>query len=130
MNKQNFHTRGRHGKKASLNEDWALLSCSVHGHKEDFVISWDLCYDTDASLISRLFVEDKGAIMPLEITQKQLLQALTQQAISWFGEEQARDLQAQLEERAAYLWLLSQHLPDREQEPDFLCSLAHDGKEG
>lgn len=68
--------------------------------------------------------------MPLEITQKQLLQALTQQAISWFGEEQARDLQAQLEERAAYLWLLSQHLPDREQEPDFLCSLAHDGKEG
>lgn len=68
--------------------------------------------------------------MPLEITQKQLVQALAQQAITWFGEEQARDLHAQLEERAAYLWLLSQHLPKREQEPDFLCSLAHNGGEG
>ncbi|GHP01079.1 hypothetical protein KSF_111260 [Reticulibacter mediterranei] len=67
--------------------------------------------------------------MPLNITQKQLMQILTQQAIIWFGEEQARDLHAQLEERAAHLWLLSQHQPDREQEPDFLCSLAHNEKE-
>jgi citrate synthase len=67
--------------------------------------------------------------MPLEITQKQLMQVLTQQAIIWFGEEQARDLHAQLEERAAYLWLLSQHLPNREQEPDFLCSIAHNLRE-
>ncbi|HEU5374286.1 MAG TPA: hypothetical protein VFV38_02520 [Ktedonobacteraceae bacterium] len=68
--------------------------------------------------------------MPLEITQKQLLQALTQQAIDWFGEEQARDLHAQLEERAVYLWLLCQHLPNREQELDFLCSHAYNGEEG
>jgi hypothetical protein len=67
--------------------------------------------------------------MPLKITQEQLMQALTQQAIIWFGEERARDLRAQIEERAAYLWLLSQRQPDREQEPDFLCTLAYNGKE-
>lgn len=99
-------------------------------HKEDFVIPWDLCYDTGGNLTHRPRVGDKGAIMPLDITQKQWLQALTQQAINWFGEEQARDLHTQLEERAAYLWLLSQHLPDREQEPDFLCSLTHNREEG
>ncbi len=99
-------------------------------HKEDFVMYWDLCYDTGGNLTRRPLVGDKGAIMPLEISQKQLLQALTQQAINWFGEEQARDLHAQLEERTAYLWLLSQHLPDREQEPDFLCSFMHNGEEG
>src|SRR5437879_2518076 len=96
-------------------------------HKEDFVISWDLCYDTGRSLTHRPLVGDKGTIMPLEVTQKQLMQALIQQATSWFGEEQARDLHAQLEERAAYLWLLSQHLPNREQEPDFICPLAYNG---
>ncbi|GHO68409.1 hypothetical protein KSC_073010 [Ktedonobacter sp. SOSP1-52] len=67
--------------------------------------------------------------MPLEITRKQLMQVLTQQAIIWFGEEQARDLRAQLEERAAHLWLLSQHLPNQEQEPDFLCSITHNMRE-
>ena len=67
--------------------------------------------------------------MPLEITQKQLVLALTQQAVIWFGEEQARDLHAQLEERAAHLWHLSQHPPNREQEPDFPSSIAHNGRE-
>jgi hypothetical protein len=38
-------------------------------------------------------------------------------------------LHAQLEERAVSLWLLSRRLPNREQEPDFLCSHAYIGEE-
>jgi hypothetical protein len=62
--------------------------------------------------------------MPVEITQERLMQALSQQAICWFGEEQAEHLRAQLEERAVHLWLIARHPPGLEEEPDFVCTIT------
>ena len=58
--------------------------------------------------------------MSASVTQEQLTQILYQQAVLLFGRERAESLKPQLQERAAYLWLLSQHPPESEDEPDFV----------
>lgn len=57
-------------------------------------------------------------MMPVEVTQERLMQVLYQQAVLLFGRERAESLKPQLEERAGYLWLLFQNLPQPEDEPD------------
>jgi hypothetical protein len=63
--------------------------------------------------------------MLIDITQEQWGQILFQQAALWFGQERAEHLRPQLEEQATYFWLITQHLPSQEEEPDFVCSIAH-----
>lgn len=58
--------------------------------------------------------------MPVEVTQERLMQVLYQQAVLLFGRERAESLQPQLQERAGYIWLLSQHSPLPEEEPHFV----------
>lgn len=58
--------------------------------------------------------------MSVEVTQEQLMQALYQQAVLLFGPERAESLEPQLQERAEYLWLLFQNLPQPEEEPDWV----------
>ncbi len=65
--------------------------------------------------------------MSLDLTQEQWMQALYQQAVLLFGRERAEILRPQLQERAGYLWLLSQHLPHPEEEPYVVFPLGSQG---
>ena len=58
--------------------------------------------------------------MSVQVTQEQLMQILYQQAVLLFGPERAESLRPQLQERAGYIWLLSQHSPLPEEEPPFV----------
>jgi hypothetical protein len=60
----------------------------------------------------------QGGKMSVDVTQEQLMQLLYQQAVLLFGRERAESLEPQLKERAGYLWLLFQNLPQPEEEPD------------
>lgn len=63
--------------------------------------------------------------MPIELTQQHITQSLSQQASDRFGQEQAEHLHPQLEEHAAHLWLIARHPPGLEDEPAFVCTIAH-----